>query len=361
MGTVRRHVLPGESGGDTAWFDRQNAFEQSEILRQVAYKRNHWPKLEDGRFSKRPDYAYPHILPSGHENLAFYGPLGDAVLQYMKDEDIALHTEALNLKSSQVACLNILFPLRQNLDLAVDVFGQFFPQLKSVSWVEFEYTGPDEATKWMGEPKAGKRGQNRTSIDASVKWIDDDGKSHVSLIEWKYTEHGFGQCSAFQSAEKDMKGRCRSLNVATDPEPAKACLLTDGGDKRSRRYWEHMDNAGVSLNAFTGISGCPFQGPLYQLMRQFLLARYVVESGEANYSDVVSIGFSGNSALPDVPVQLRPLQKNKNQDIVEVWNSVLNGVPEMHHITVEKLMEAFDGSRLTDNDWRDYIRERYGV
>jgi len=35
------HVLPGEAGGDTSWFQRLNDFEKQETLRQVAYKRRH--------------------------------------------------------------------------------------------------------------------------------------------------------------------------------------------------------------------------------------------------------------------------------------------------------------------------------
>ena len=36
--TIKRRVLPGEEGGDTAWFYRQNSFEQQEVFRQVAFK-----------------------------------------------------------------------------------------------------------------------------------------------------------------------------------------------------------------------------------------------------------------------------------------------------------------------------------
>jgi len=110
--TIQRHVLPGEESGDTAWFQRQNRFEQREVLRQVAFKRGRWPHLPDGAASKRPTYTYPHILPAGHERLAFYEPLADAILSYLAANDIAPHSELLNLKSSQAACLNFLFPLR---------------------------------------------------------------------------------------------------------------------------------------------------------------------------------------------------------------------------------------------------------
>ena len=163
--TIQRHVLPGEEDGSTAWFHRQNGFEQREVLRQVAFKRSRWPHLPDGQSSQRPTYAYPHILPAGHERLAFYEPLDDAILSYLDENDIALHSEVLNLKSSQAACLNFLFPLRQDLDLARSVLRPFLPGLREVTGIEFEYTGPPDATEWLGEPKRGKRGQNRTSID----------------------------------------------------------------------------------------------------------------------------------------------------------------------------------------------------
>jgi len=247
--SIKRHVLPGEEGGETAWFYRQNAFEQQEIFRQVAFKRCHWPELADGVWSKRPGYTYPHILPPGKERLAFHDPIADAILSYLAKEDIALHSEALNLKSSQVACLNFLFPLREDLSLAKFALRSFLPGLREVTGIEFEYTGPRGVTAWLGEPPGGKRGQNRTSIDAAIFWIGRSKRRHITLVEWKYTEHGFGNCGAFASASAHAKTKCRSLDVARDSDPAQCCLLTTGGDRRSRRYWEHMQAAGLSLSA----------------------------------------------------------------------------------------------------------------
>ncbi len=89
------HVLPGEIDGNTTWFYRQNPFEQQETLRQVAFKRQRWPTLEDGRNIRFPGHIYPHILPDGYVRLAFYEPLAEAILSYLQDEDIALHTEVL--------------------------------------------------------------------------------------------------------------------------------------------------------------------------------------------------------------------------------------------------------------------------
>jgi hypothetical protein len=359
--TIKRHVLPGEEGGDTAWFRRQNAFEQQEIFRQVAFKRQRWPHLGDGSASKYPTYTYPHILPTGHERLAFYEPLADAILSYLAEEDIAFHSEALNLKSSQVACLNFLFPLRQNFDLAKSVLKSFLPGLREVMGIEFEYTGPPEITKWLGEPSGGKRGQNRTSIDVAVFWVGKSKQKHITLIEWKYTESSFGVCGAFQSAPKDDKARCLTLNAARDTDPAQSCLLTTGGDHRSRRYWEHMEAAGISLSTFANVQGCPFQGPFYQLMRQFLLAAYLRQTGEANEVEVVSIGFARNTKLHEVPSQLRSLVDREQEDIVCVWNAALKDVPRMRYWMVEQLMARVNQIRGIDLGWRNYLRERYDV
>jgi len=352
------HVLPGEAGGDWSWFGRQNAFEQQEIRRQVAYRRGHWPDLPSGPWSKRPSHFYPHILPAGCERLAFHPPLAAAILDYLQGEDIALHSEALNLKSSQVACLNILFPLRCDLALATAAFRQLVPDLFEVAGIEFEYTGPAGATEWLGEPTRGKRGQNRTSIDAALSWRDAHGRPRASLIEWKYTEPNFGVCSAFAKAGAEQQ-RCLGLRV-TDDHPEASCLLRDGGDSRRRRYWEHLAAACIRKDAFA-LNGCPFAGPLYQLMRQQLLAAYFIQARAADAADVLVLSFAGNTALAELPEALAPLRLTREDTILDVWNRALAGASPVRHLTVESLMAAIERTARADGDWRDYVRERYGA
>jgi hypothetical protein len=352
------HVLPGEPGGESTWFKRQNPFEQEEIRRQVAFKRGQWQALGNGKFAKLPQHIYPHILPDGCEKFAFYPAIAASILNYLQKEDIALHTEALNLKSSQVACFNFLFPLRQDPALAAEIFRPFLPELDRVTDLKFEYTGPAEATAWLGEPPTGKRGQNRTSIDAAVFWTSRQGKSHATLIEWKYTEHNFGVCSAYAGGSK---AACKALNPAHDPHPEKSCKLCGGTRHCSRHYWEHMAGAGICLSRFEGVQGCPFQGPFYQLMRQYLLAACPKLTKCFDEVDVVSIGFSKNKALASIPRQLMPLARDPSATIVDVWNSILTGVPPLRHILVEDLMKAVDQAKVVDPEWRDYLRSRYGV
>lgn len=354
------HVLPGDDNGDTSWFYRQNQFEQQEILRQVAFKIKYWPKLGNGKFAKRPQHTYPHILPDGNVKKAFYEPIAEKILQYLDEENIALHTEALNLKSSQVACFNFLFPFRENLNLATEVLKPFLPGLKSVEKIEFEYTGPIEATRWLGEPLGGMRGQNRTSIDAAIFWEDGELFRHASLIEWKYTEHNFGVCRAFSNGDKDEKAICRSLMIE-ESNPGNYCHLTSGKRHRSRRYWEHLKIAGISLQKFSKLNGCPFQGPFYQLMRQFLLGTFLVSFAIVDKYEIISMDFEGNESLHKIPKHLRPMIEQEDNKIIDLWNMSLVDDNKMRHISVEEFMEKIAYTGLIDETWRQYINERYGV
>jgi len=354
-----RHVLPGDPDArdaDVTWFQRQNAFERDELIHLVGYKRDVLRIAADGTYSKRPGYTYPHILPAGALRHAFYEPLADEILDYLDTHGIQQHTELLNLKSSQAACLNLLFPLRRDLRLATVVLNPFLPKLAAVTGIEFEYTaqnesaGDDGCTRWLGEPPGGKRGQNRTSIDAAVFWLDTQGKQHATLVEWKYTERSFGVCSAFDKAKGQVKQQCLA------DEFSENCLLTSGGPYRSRKYWSRLAPSGIALSRASPMPGCPFRGPFYQLMRQFLVGRYMIEKELVQHANVVAVHFGRNTALQAVPRHLRPLGASS---VVAAWNSLLTVVPDMRLIEAEQLIAAYDAAPVQDDGWREFIRARY--
>jgi len=81
---VVTHRLPEHSGeGDIGWFGRRTSFERQETRRQVEYKRRRWPGLGHGPWSKNRRHLYPHILPAGHQEKAFFDP-SDLVAQHQK-------------------------------------------------------------------------------------------------------------------------------------------------------------------------------------------------------------------------------------------------------------------------------------
>lgn len=160
---IIRHKLPSDPGpGDVSWFFRMNEFQREETARQVSFKRKSSPTLADGPSSKHINSIYPHIPPEGYANLNLFAPIAEEVMGYCLTRYIAVHDEARNLRSSQVCCFNVLFPLRSDLGLATKALAPVLSGVKTVTNIEFEYTGPEEVTAWLGEPEDGQAGRRRT-------------------------------------------------------------------------------------------------------------------------------------------------------------------------------------------------------
>lgn len=300
---------------------------------------------------------YPFCLPRERAEENLFSGIRTAALDYFRRQRIAWHDgqgsrPSNHLCSSQVCCVNFMFPLKQDLNKANSILSKALPGLDRVLNIEFEYTGPGSATEWLGEPPGGRRGQYRTSIDAAVWWKNHQNKTRLTLVEWKYTEQSFGDCGGYRSRGNDQRDRCRTLKVQ-DIGVGENCYLAAGRNERtSRRYWNHLTEAGLSLQRFGDHSGCPFRGPFYQLMRQYLLAAYCrAKISEAHGVDVIAIGFQENRDLLRLPSYLSHL----GEDVVAAWNNMLTA-PPLRHVFVETLL-----ADAPSDEWREYIRERYRV
>jgi len=352
------HRLPDESPDprETVWFGRLNPFEKQETKRQVEFRRRHWPELPDGVWAGSANlvHTYPHILPESDKQENLYPATRDRALAYLSANDIALHREFANLRSSQVCCLNFLFPLRTDLEAAVVALRPLLPGVVQVEEIEFEYTGPCGSTCWLGEPSGGKRGQNRTSVDAAIRWHDTEGHSRLTLVEWKYTEKRFGTCGGFASDGNMQKDRCRHRAAGT--ELPWTCYLSGAqNDRTKRRYWEHLGSAGIDVSRYDD-DLCPFSGPFYQLLRLQLLAAYCAQEKEAQKVDVAAVHFQGNTALEEPPKELEGL----GSSAIEAWQGLLLRPDDFRVCTAESLAAGVRSSGAFP-DLAGYLGQRYGV
>ena len=95
-----------------------------------------------------------------------------------------------HLLSSQIACVNHLYFLRQRKDLATAILTQIDNEITEATivddgYVEFEFIG----TKQYLKEKSWTKGANCTSVDAVMIGKNSTGKRKFFLIEWKYTEY----------------------------------------------------------------------------------------------------------------------------------------------------------------------------
>lgn len=194
-----------------------------------------------------------------------------------------------HLLSSQIACLNHLYFIRQREDLATEILRKLDSEVDKAiivddGFVEFEFIG----NKNYLHEKSFTRGANCTSIDAVMIGVTKANKRKVYFIEWKYTE-------SYQVENKYI------------PERAK--------------IYDHLIDAPDSPLIY----GIPFEAyyyePFYQLMRQTLLAWECVKNRDHQIDDYLHV-----HVVPEENDELKekitsPILKGDNIHIA--WKSAL--------------------------------------
>lgn len=288
---------------------------------------------------------FPFCLPLEYAAHNLYQEFRDDALALFEKEGILWHTSALpglpsnHLCSSQVFCVNALFPFIRNPEALADLFKPFFPDLVGMHPVEedrfgtFEWIDPHNL---LGEiPKLGKerhRGAGNTSIDAAVIYEDSNGLRTLLLIEWKYSE-------SYAAVYKRYR--------------------TDGTDRvEPYRDLFYGPLTPINLELVPQITDFMWE-PFYQLMRQQLLAAQFREVGDPTIDQVrlVHIAVSENRALRTVT---SPPLKALGEDAYDIWRKLLVDPDDFMVIDTEDLFRRFPLDRYPDLEpWYRYMKSRY--
>jgi hypothetical protein len=213
---------------------------------------------------------YPFVLQERTDNL--WNKIRQDALEYFEEYDIAWWSDdnrnipTGHVLSSQVACVNHLFWLRDRKDAALAVIQAINSEFVNVAvldtgYVEFEVIGRDN---YLGE-RSHQRGANATSLDAAMVGVKENGVKVFIAIEWKYTEY-YGKKNKYIPA-------------------------------RSKIYDPLIDEAGSPIRV-TDKSSLYYE-PFYQLMRQTLLAHKIAIANDYGCTDYTHIHVipRGNSEL----------------------------------------------------------------
>jgi len=228
-----------------------------------------------------------------------------------------------HLLSSQVACLNHLYYLRQRKDLATAILAGIDSEITNAlivddGYVEFEFIGTN---KYLSE-KSWTKGANCTSIDAAMIGKNKKGKKKLFLIEWKYTEY-------YTSESKY-------------------------NNKRAKVYDDLIKNSCSPFND-TQVEKFYYE-PFYQLMRQTLLGWKLAENMDHGCSDYQHIHV--------IPKENKELLNNitspylEGDNISEAWKSILKN-PEKY-ITISPQEFLSPCSKIIDSkSLLLYLKMRY--
>lgn len=233
-----------------------------------------------------------------------------------------------HLLSSQIACLNHMFFVRQRKDVATEILRGVDKNVKtaiklSSGFVDFEVIGEQN---YLGE-NCHTRGANSTSIDAVMLAEMEDGVLKIFFIEWKYVE-SYGNTSK-----------------ANDK----------GGPTRLRIYTPHLKEPDCPIKK------CDLEGlftePYYQLMRQTLLAHYMIKAKEYGATDFMHLHIipESNNELLSVNTAAGKLIGNT---LTETWSNLLKNPYKYIVMAPEKFLKPAANCPDTITIM-NYLRERY--
>jgi hypothetical protein len=277
----------------------------------------------DGLFKGIP---YPFVLKNPILNL--WEGIREDTYRYFEENKIAWWSGEKSgvtghLLSSQVACLNHLFPLRQREDMATAILKALRVDIVKAErmdsgFVEFEVVGREN---YLGE-RSHSRGINATSIDAVMVGKKKSGANILVIIEWKYTEE-YGGSDLYIPARADIYDPL----MARKDSPLRA-------ENPDALYYE----------------------PFYQLMRQTLLGWLMVENGEYGCDEYLHV-----HVIPEKNKVLRETitsPKLAGDSMSDAWKRMLNTPSSYLVLSPRKLLEPIaqcaDTSSLTS-----YLEKRY--
>ncbi len=228
-----------------------------------------------------------------------------------------------HLLSSQVACLNHLYFLRQREDVATALLRGVSTKIDQAvtvdgGYVEFEAIGNKN---YLNE-RSHTRGANSTSVDAIMVGRKNDGSNILVLIEWKYTEE-------YREENEYIPERYNIYNKLLEE---KDCPIKT--DDFESLYYE----------------------PFYQLMRQTLLGWKMVQAGEYQCDEYIHVHVipEGNTELRD-----RVTSPGLNGSIMsEAWKSVLKDPFRYMVMTPEEFLRPALGCPDT-HSIAGYLEKRY--
>jgi hypothetical protein len=233
-----------------------------------------------------------------------------------------------HILSSQIACLNHLFPIRQDKENVLKIAKVIDPDFVDVliidtddhlpAYIQFEAVSEIDHLNEVRPPnKKPPRGEFSTSIDALIYAIHKNGEKYIIPIEWKYTE----EYEYSKTPDNKSKG--------------------NSGEKRLKSYSELINNSSFLKSYPSYMNTVYFYEPFYQLMRQTLWAEQMI-----NHKSDEKIKADNFIHVHIVPDENKELLEQKYQvsgkDMKGTWVDNLKVKEKYKIITPMDLLRCLD-------------------
>lgn len=300
------------------------SYKKDQRIRAVTSRDGLFKDPGGGLFFDKPwDFVLQNPL------LNLYPKIRTSAIDYFSEYSIAWWGEdklrpSGHLLSSQIACVNHLFPIREDKDLALAVLQDISPNIIEPGLIDGGYVGFEVigSENYLGE-KSHNRGEYSTSIDAVMVGKKPNGKSILVLIEWKYTE-------SYKVGEQKYI-------------PARAKIYD--------KLIEHQDSPFNSPNP----EALYFE-PFYQLMRQVLLGWKMVKTKEYDADEYIHIHVVPKSNKALLERNTSPFLNGNSMS--GTWKKVLKNPNLYSIIEPEELLRPLIKIKPIKH-WIEYLEKRY--
>lgn len=282
-----------------------------------------------GKFGNR---NYDFVLSDYNNNL--YGPVKEDILDYFEKNKISWWKGKLtnHTLSSQVSCLNHLFPIRKNKGAVLAMINNLYTDIIDVLLIPTDQHKPGyiqfEAISDFDNlnENYSTRGRNCTSIDALIYGKHKDGRKILFVIEWKYVEMYGNEDKA--TGDRGKKRKQRYTNIINDSQQLKI-------ENHKAFYYE----------------------PFYQLMRQTIWVEQMIA-----HNNVETIKADDFFHIHVIPKENKELLNKKyvcsGKRMEETWRSLIKDQKKYLIITPEDLFEPIN-SYVDYGPLLDYLETRY--
>ena len=303
---------------------------------------------------KGKEYPKDEILLDGYKNL--FEPILDNVVTYFQKNKISFWKIGGEPKgkptghvlSSQMACLNHLYPIRNDKDEVLKIAQIICDDIVDVleiksdkflpAYIAFEAVSENDYLNECEKEQKPTRGSHCTSIDALIFAKHKNGKKYLLPIEWKYTEH-------YNNTDKSIEDR--------EGEPKE----TNGkGQERLSRYSDLINNSDQLKKYDNYKSSVYFFEPFYQLMRQTLWAEQMIV--HRNTEEISAEDFIHAHIIPRENSDL--LEKTypcSGKNMEATWRENLSDQSKYKIISPKELLGKINSEKYAD--WKNYLEKRY--
>lgn len=315
-------------------------------------------------------YERDFCLSAGKESHNLFEEIRESCENYFKEEGISFWGGSdipNHILSSQVACLNHLFAIREDKDAVTSLAkklcdGQFDVECvekvccdKDPQYIAFEVVTDKDHLNEDPKHQGLRRGEYCTSIDAVIVAKLTSGDRLLLPIEWKYTEsYGPHDKSKEDDPKKPMIPEAKGKNRLE-----RYSNLIHNHLNRIEPSKEQENPSQLAEDILPYRGSIYFQDPYYQLMRQTLWAeQLIVHSAEER---IKANNYLHINVIPESNADLLNKGYDKYSKMEEAWKSCLKDETKYKIVDpkiIGEVLNEYNDSKKYSN-LMEYLKTRY--